>query len=100
MTKIAASLFTLFNVLALLACKSDPCPTINCSFNRPPPMADVNTCEAAVSGACGSQYEDLMNCEESNRVCNDETGTQAQCGSELAALEGCCATNSGAIACR
>jgi hypothetical protein len=99
MTKITASMLMLTIVLALSACKSDPCKaTSKCSADTSPSTAQMSACEASLSGACGSQARDLDDCEDAQQVCGaddktDLTATTANCASEQAALLACCAAD-------
>jgi hypothetical protein len=102
MTKTAASMLLLTTVLALSACHDDPCKaTSKCSADPPPSPSQVSQCEALLSEACGSQFRDLGNCEESNQVCaGNQTDTLAtsnatavNCSSEQKAWNACCTAN-------
>jgi hypothetical protein len=72
-----------------------PCDTAStCPSDMPPTQADIDTCNAALSGPCGRQYQSYHDCYGDERVCafngtTDVAATQQACLEEALAVEAC-----------
>lgn len=67
-------------------------------------QTDIDSCNAALAGACGSQYRTAAACGKSSQKCDgsgktDENATAASCSAELAAVVSCCQQHQTAPGC-
>ena len=75
-----------------------------CSKDQTPTADEITACNAALSGACGSQFKDYESCYESNEVCasdgtSDFSNTNTKCSNQVGSLTSCCASNPNAAGC-
>ena len=75
-----------------------------CSNDSASTQTEINQCNAALAGPCGSQYKTGAACAESHQKCDssghtDDNATAAQCDAQIAAIVNCCQSHQGAAGC-
>lgn len=75
-----------------------------CPSDAASTQAEINQCNAALAGPCGSQYKTGAACAESHQKCDssghtDDNATAAQCDAQIAAIVNCCQSHQGAAGC-
>jgi hypothetical protein len=99
----------LLTIAATPACGGGACSgSSKCSADPATTQADINACNAAASGACGSQYSALQSCSSAQQQCTSTNTTDvnataaaiaANCSSQTSAFMTCCASNTSAAGC-
>ena len=85
-------------VMALAGCGSNDasCSDKSSCANDPArTSADITSCQNSLAGACGSQYQAMLNCVKSNEKCDstgsmDLTALEASCVTQISNLTTCC----------
>jgi hypothetical protein len=96
--RLFSSLVVILGFTVLAGCGgSDVCGKQGkCPNDTAPTQQDKDTCEAFVSGSCGSQYKDYSNCYYDHETCtangdSDTAAIDAACGAKLDAVNACLA---------
>jgi hypothetical protein len=76
-----------------------------CANDTAPSASDITTCKNTLAGACGKQYQSLMNCGKSNEKCTSTGSTDtmallAACATQYSSYQNCCVANPTATGCQ
>ena len=69
-----------------------------CANDTAPSASAITTCQNALVGTCGSQYQSVLNCAKSNETCDstgsmDVTALEAACATQISDYTSCCTAN-------
>jgi hypothetical protein len=75
-----------------------------CPNDPPTTQSEINDCNAAMNGACGSQYKAFGSCALSTQKCGSDGKTDtnnviASCSVQISALSSCCSSHPGTAGC-
>jgi hypothetical protein len=87
--------------MAFSSCGSDnaSCSDKGKCANDTAPTADsIASCQSTLAGACGGQYQAVMNCVKSSEKCDssgdmDLTALLTSCGTQVTNYTACCTSN-------
>jgi hypothetical protein len=69
-----------------------------CANDTAPSASDITSCKNGLAGACGKQYQSMLNCGKSNEKCDstgsaDMTALLAACATQYSNYSSCCTAN-------